>query len=136
MTEARHGGDRRPRVSVIVLAFNEEANLPACLASLQHLDCEVLVVDSGSSDGTREIARKAGAAVFEHPFETYGAQRGRRSDVRLGQPSMMSWPSKGPAARATTEALRSHCRELRIVFAKKHRLKNRFTSAFSNGARR
>jgi len=62
-------------VSVIVLAYNEEANLPDCLASLRHLDCEVLVVDSGSTDATREIARQAGAAVFEHPFETYGAQR-------------------------------------------------------------
>jgi len=73
--EARPGGERRPRVSVIVLAYNEEANLPDCLGSLKHLDCEVLVVDSGSTDGTREIARQAGAAVFEHPFETYGAQR-------------------------------------------------------------
>ena len=75
MTEAQPGGDRRPRVSVIVLAYNEEANLPDCLASLDHLDCEVLVVDSGSTDGTREIARRAGATVFDHPFETYGAQR-------------------------------------------------------------
>jgi len=58
-----------------VLAYNEEANLPDCLTSLKHLDCEVLVVDSGSTDGTPEIARQAGAAVFEHPFETYGAQR-------------------------------------------------------------
>ncbi len=74
MTEAQPGGGR-PRVSVIVLAYNEEANLPDCLESLKHLDCEVLVVDSGSTDGTREIARQAGASVFEHPFETYGAQR-------------------------------------------------------------
>ena len=58
-----------------MLAYNEEANLPDCLASLEHLDCEVLVVDSGSTDATRSIARQAGAAVFEHPFETYGAQR-------------------------------------------------------------
>ena len=58
-----------------MLAYNEEANLPDCLESLKHLDCEVLVVDSGSTDGTREIARQAGTAVFEHPFETYGAQR-------------------------------------------------------------
>jgi len=35
----------------------------------------VIVVDSGSTDATCAIARQAGAAVFEHPFETYGAQR-------------------------------------------------------------
>jgi len=75
VTQTRSGGDARPRVSVIVLAYNEAANLPGCLESLANLDCEVLVVDSGSTDNTREIARQAGAAVFEHPFETYGAQR-------------------------------------------------------------
>ena len=75
MTETPPAGENRPRVSVIVLAYNEEANLPDCLASLEHLDCEVLVVDSGSTDSTREIARRGGVAVFEHPFETYGAQR-------------------------------------------------------------
>ena len=58
-----------PRVSVVVLAYNEEVNLPACLASLQGLACEVFVVDSGSTDRTREIAAAAGAAVVEHPFE-------------------------------------------------------------------
>lgn len=68
-------GVRRPPVSVVVLAYNEEANLPDCLASLQGLDCEIFVVDSGSVDRTREIARQAGAAIFEHPFDTYGTQR-------------------------------------------------------------
>ena len=75
MLQTQKASNRWPRVSVIVLACNEEANLPDCLASLDHLDCEVLVVDSGSTDSTRELARQAGAAVFEHPFETYGAQR-------------------------------------------------------------
>ena len=51
------------RVSVVVLAYNEEVNLPACLASLRGLACEVFVVDSGSTDRTREIAAAAGAAV-------------------------------------------------------------------------
>jgi glycosyltransferase involved in cell wall biosynthesis len=80
VTEVRSGGEPRPPVSVIVLACNEEANLPECLASLKCLDCEVLVVDSGSTDRTREIARQAGAAVFDHPFETYGAQRNWAQD--------------------------------------------------------
>jgi glycosyltransferase involved in cell wall biosynthesis len=60
---------------VIVLALNEEANLPACLASLEGLDCEVFVVDSGSTDRTVEVARAAGATVVVHPFEHYAAQR-------------------------------------------------------------
>jgi len=40
------------QLSLIILTYNEEENLPACLASLKDLDCEIFVVDSGSSDRT------------------------------------------------------------------------------------
>jgi glycosyltransferase involved in cell wall biosynthesis len=60
---------------VIVLAYNEEANLPDCLGSLRGLDCRVFVVDSYSNDKTLEIARTYGAAVAQHVFENYSAQR-------------------------------------------------------------
>lgn len=63
------------KLSVVILTFNEERNLPDCLASVTGLDCEVFVVDSGSTDRTLEIARNAGARVFEHPFEGYSQQR-------------------------------------------------------------
>jgi glycosyltransferase involved in cell wall biosynthesis len=63
------------RLSVVVLAYNEEVNLPACLASLEGLACELFVVDSGSTDRTRDIAAAAGATVVEHPFDNYSAQR-------------------------------------------------------------
>jgi len=62
-------------LSVIILTFNEEANLPACLESLSGLRTEIFVVDSGSTDKTVEIARRAGALVFEHEFDNYAAQR-------------------------------------------------------------
>jgi glycosyltransferase involved in cell wall biosynthesis len=65
----------RVPLSVVVLTLNEEANLPACLESLAGLDCELVVVDSGSTDRTVELARAAGATVVEHPFEHYAAQR-------------------------------------------------------------
>ena len=61
-------------LSVIILTYNEEDNLPACLESLKGLDCEIFVVDSGSTDRTLEIAREAGAKVVGHPFSYYGAQ--------------------------------------------------------------
>jgi len=62
-------------LSVIILACNEAAKLPDCLASLQGLDCPVYVVDSGSTDQTVRIAEEWRAAVFAHPFENYSAQR-------------------------------------------------------------
>jgi glycosyltransferase involved in cell wall biosynthesis len=68
-------GSAGPLLSVVVLAYNEEANLPACLESVKGLGCEVFVVDSGSTDRTVEIARAARAHVVEHPFENYAAQR-------------------------------------------------------------
>ena len=63
------------RLSVIILTYNEETNLPACLASLDGLDGNLLVVDSGSTDRTVEIAAAAGATVKVHPFEHYATQR-------------------------------------------------------------
>lgn len=61
-------------LSVIILTKNEEANLPNCLASLQNLDTEIFIVDSGSTDQTVEIARKASCQVFKHPFENHAKQ--------------------------------------------------------------
>ena len=66
---------RRAPLSVVILTYNEEVNLPACLESIKGLDCEIFVVDSGSSDRTVEIATAAGAQVVAHPFDNYALQR-------------------------------------------------------------
>jgi glycosyltransferase involved in cell wall biosynthesis len=71
--------ERRPAarapVAAVVLTYNEERNLPDCLASLAGWVDELFVVDSGSTDRTLEIARDGMAVVVQHPFEHYGAQR-------------------------------------------------------------
>ena len=54
-------------VSVIIPAKNEEANLPACLTSVQRAD-EVFVVDSQSTDKSIEIAKSYGANVVQFNF--------------------------------------------------------------------
>jgi hypothetical protein len=61
-------------VTAIVLTLDEERHLPDCLASLAWAD-NVLVLDSGSTDGTRECARQAGAELHVHPFDNYSVQR-------------------------------------------------------------
>ena len=61
-------------LSVVVLTFNEEANLPACLASLSGWVEELYIVDSGSTDRTLEIARQYGATIVTHPFERHTQQ--------------------------------------------------------------
>jgi len=71
--EPGSAGARTAPVAAVVLTHNEERNLPGCLASLAGWVREIFVVDSGSTDGTLAIAREAGATVFQHPFEHYGA---------------------------------------------------------------
>jgi glycosyltransferase involved in cell wall biosynthesis len=61
-------------VTAVVLAHNEARHLPDCLASLAWADA-VLVVDSGSTDGTPDLASAAGAVVVHHPFDNYSRQR-------------------------------------------------------------
>ncbi len=66
-----------PSVSVIILTFNEELNLPKCLESVKGWASEVFVVDSFSTDRTVDIARARssdGVRVVQHAFENYGAQ--------------------------------------------------------------
>jgi GT2 family glycosyltransferase len=55
----------RPKVSLTMIVRNEEANLPKCLASAEGLFDEIVVVDTGSTDRTKEIARSFGARVFD-----------------------------------------------------------------------
>ncbi|WP_315852320.1 glycosyltransferase [Paludisphaera rhizosphaerae] len=53
------------RVSLTMIVRDEEANLPACLESARGLFDEVVVVDTGSTDRTVEVARSFGARVFD-----------------------------------------------------------------------
>ena len=64
----------RAPFSVLILTLNEEADLPRCLESVAGCD-DVVVLDSGSSDRTTEIARQAGARVFHRAFDTFAGQR-------------------------------------------------------------
>jgi hypothetical protein len=61
-------------VSVVVLTFNEEKNITACLESVREWAADVFVVDSGSTDRTVELATASGASVHGHPFETHARQ--------------------------------------------------------------
>jgi glycosyltransferase involved in cell wall biosynthesis len=61
-------------ITALVLTLNEEDNIAECLKTLLWAD-EVVVLDSGSTDRTVEIARSLGAKVFFHPFKNYADQR-------------------------------------------------------------
>jgi len=61
-------------VTCIILTKNEEINIVDCLNSVEGFAKRVVVVDSGSTDKTCEIAKFMGADVYEHPFENYARQ--------------------------------------------------------------
>lgn len=61
-------------VSVVILTFNEEANLADCLKSVAWSD-DTVVFDSYSTDRTEEIAAGAGARIFKRRFDDFAAQR-------------------------------------------------------------
>ena len=61
-------------LSVVLITLNEAANLPGTLASVRGLG-ENIVVDSGSTDATLDIARSFGAHVFTEPWKGFGPQK-------------------------------------------------------------
>lgn len=61
-------------VTAIILTKNEELNLKDCLLSIEDFVKRVVVVDSGSSDRTREIAESFNVDFVFHPFENYARQ--------------------------------------------------------------
>jgi glycosyltransferase involved in cell wall biosynthesis len=63
------------KISATIITLNEERNLPRALESLQSVADEVVVVDSGSTDRTREIAERSGARFITHAWESYTNQK-------------------------------------------------------------
>ena len=62
-------------IDVLILTANEEANLPYALQSVMPWARQVFVVDSGSTDRTRELAEQAGATFIPHAWEGYARQK-------------------------------------------------------------
>jgi glycosyltransferase involved in cell wall biosynthesis len=75
-------------LSVVIITHNEEANIGRTLASVQPLVAdgkgEIIVVDSGSTDRTVEIARSYGARVFIEEWKGYAAQKNSAIDKAEG----------------------------------------------------
>ena len=64
-----------PPISAILITFNEERDLPSALSSLEGIADEIVLVDSGSTDGTLAIAREWGARTITRPFTDFADQK-------------------------------------------------------------
>jgi glycosyltransferase involved in cell wall biosynthesis len=75
-------------LSVVIITYNEEANLVRTLESVQPLVSngkgEIIVVDSGSTDRTVEVAKSFGAKVFVEEWKGYAAQKNSAIDKATG----------------------------------------------------
>lgn len=100
---------RRPQgFSVVILTLNEERDLPRALQSVSTCD-DIVVLDSGSTDRTAEIARKAGARVLVRPFDTFAGQRNyAQKNVAFRHP----WVFHLDADEQFTPELEQECRSI------------------------
>ena len=92
-----------PTLSVILITRNEEANLDDCLASLEGIAQQIVVVDTNSADRTLEIAQKYGATIARpSDWPGFGPQKNRALDLATGD-----WVLSLDADERLTPALRS-----------------------------
>ncbi len=92
-----------PTLSVILITRNEEANLDDCLASLDGIAHQIVVVDTNSSDRTLEIAKKYGATISQPlDWPGFGLQKNRALDLVTGE-----WILSIDADERLTPALKS-----------------------------
>jgi glycosyltransferase involved in cell wall biosynthesis len=95
-------------ITVVILTKNEELHIGRALASVTGIASRCVVVDSGSSDRTVEIARAAGAEVLSNPFTTQAQQ----FNWALEQlPSDTEWVLRLDADEFATEALATEISE-------------------------
>ena len=94
-------------LALAVIALNEEENLARCLESSRALVSEIVLVDSGSTDRTTEIAERFGARVYYNPWPGHVAQK----NVALSYCSQ-PWVISLDADEALSEDLRRSVRRL------------------------
>lgn len=97
-------------LSVAVITLNEEANLARTLASVQFAD-EIIVVDSGSTDRTPEIATAFNAKFFHEPWRGFAAQKNFAIERCSG-----TWVLSLDADEALTPELQT---EMRVLLSRK-----------------
>ncbi len=111
----------RPGLSLCMIVRDEAALLPGCLASVKGVVDEMVVVDTGSRDGTRELAQSAGARVFDFAWvddfaaaRNHGLARARGRWVLVLDADERLTPGAAHVLRAAVERAPYDCGLLRL----------------------
>lgn len=67
-------------LAVAIMTYNEEKNLKRTLSSINKLANEIIIIDSGSTDNTENIAKEFGAKFYTEKWKGYGKQRNSAID--------------------------------------------------------
>ncbi len=79
-----------------MIVKNEEALLPECLASINEVVYEMIIVDTGSTDKTLEVAEKYTKRIYHHPWENnFAKHRNQSISYAGGGGSSSSTPMSG-----------------------------------------
>ena len=65
----------KEKLTVIIPCKNERLNIRECIEAARPVADEILIADSGSTDGTLDIVRSSGARLIERPFESWNDQK-------------------------------------------------------------
>ena len=102
-------------LSAILIAKNEERDLPGCLESLKGLVDEiVIVISDDTTDKTEEIARASGAKVIRRKFDDYARQRQASLDAATGDWCLWIDPDERVTAPLASEIRGALSRGARI----------------------
>jgi GT2 family glycosyltransferase len=101
---------RRTRVSLTMIVKNEERHLPDCLASVNDLVDEMIVVDTGSTDRTKAVAASYGAKVSDFPWvDDFAAARNEALRHATGDWVFWMDADDRPRGSGTTRTTPSCC---------------------------
>jgi glycosyltransferase involved in cell wall biosynthesis len=101
-------------ISAVIITKNEEANIGRCLQSLDWVD-EIIVVDSGSEDDTRQIAAEAGVVVYETVWTGFGPAKAFGVDRATSR-----WILSVDADEVVTDELAREIREVLSIGTNRH----------------
>ena len=74
-----------PTISACLMVRDEEKNLPRCLASISGIVDEIILVDTGSTDGTLKIAENFGCQIYHHPWsDDFSGMRNKTLEYATG----------------------------------------------------